>query len=107
MAVVGGIAPHHYLVLMQKTNLLDTARVRQLVIELEIRHREGLLIDSEKKELVAHTGSHYIQLAGLEVKRAALDLTDLDTISLRVHLVPVYYTFRFMPEVQHSPDEVP
>ncbi len=33
---MGGIAPHHYLILMQKTDLLDTARVRQLVSELEI-----------------------------------------------------------------------
>jgi hypothetical protein len=66
-----------------------------------------LLIDSEKKELVAHAGSHYVQLARLEVERTALDLTDLDTIRLCVHFVPVYYTFWFMPEVQHSPDEVP
>jgi hypothetical protein len=52
-----------------------------------------LLIDSEKKELVAHAGSHYVQLARLEVERTALDLTDLDTIRLCVHFVPVYYTF--------------
>lgn len=58
MAEVRSIASYYNLIFIDELDLLYVSRVEYLVVEPEIGHRKGLLINAEEKEAVGDSSSH-------------------------------------------------